>query len=119
MKKTKLKKMCAHALSAALNNFGEGLNIGQLRTLDKVLNILEASLEEYRARLKEILKLESNKQLEAVEELNNHLGQQEDELEFSDEQVDLVKELWGKQKNFMAHKDARKIILEIADAIGC
>lgn len=134
MRQLTISKTALRVLVSQLEAKGDGFNIKQLRTLDKTALRLNEAIVEYNNCLDDKITeaknvISTDPQNEALvnsvnERLNKELnavteseGKVQIEVSLEDEQYSFVKEIMDNSAGFRGNKEARKIILEIDDAI--
>ncbi len=118
MKTITLSAQELRILTLQIQAKGDGYSIGQLRQLDKVLDVLEEPIESYNASV-EILAKENPEDLnQKLENLTVLPENQNKIVEIEDSDFDFVKELWSQTQGFLGNSEARKVILAIDDALN-
>lgn len=114
-------------LSLSNNNFrilvmqfnsmpGQGMTLGQMRSLNTALSVLEDGISDYQA---EFLVLSSD--MEKLQELVKAQGAQIVAIGFEDADFTALKDAWvklGENPIFSGVKEAREMLLTIDDAIN-
>ncbi|MBZ5529725.1 MAG: hypothetical protein LAN71_17750 [Acidobacteriia bacterium] len=112
-------------LSSQLQNFNTGYTVPQIRSLDKVIRIMETTLEPFEEKLKKILTKVSEgnekerdiKKQQELEEFMKSEGEKAVSCSFEDVDFEFIKLVWEKMATLSGQKEAREAILKIDDAI--
>ncbi len=132
MKQFTITKAALRVFSLQLQAKGDGFNLKQLRTLDKIVTIMDAIIGEYDKKIddrieqakldlvKDPKEVESiNRQLnEDLDKITNFEGRESVDVNFEDEQYNFAKEIWDNMGGYKGNNVSRKLILEADDAIN-
>ena len=116
-------------LTNQLENFNVGYTVPQIRSLNKVLIVMEENLKPFNEGLKKIQSVivsqvnekekaegEAKKQKE-FEEFIRTEGEKKVTCALEDVDFEFVKLIWSKMSTFSGVKEAREAVLKIDDAI--
>src|SRR5258708_8207091 len=132
MKQFTITKAALRVFSLQLQAKGDGFNLKQLRTLDKIVTIMDAIIGEYDKKIDDRIeqaKLDLVKDPKEVESINRQLNEDLDKItnfedrervdvNFEDEQYNFAKEIWDNMGGYKGNNVSRKLILEADDAIN-
>jgi len=129
MKNISLPNKELRLLSGQLQNLDTGYTIPQIRSLDKVIRIIETTLKPFADGLDKILSVgvsqasEEEKQkgeLKKQKELEDYFkteGNKKVICSFEDVDFEFIKMVWSKMSTFRGQKEVREAVIRIDDAI--
>jgi len=116
-------------LSGQLQNFNAGYTVQQIRSLDKVVRIMETTLRPFNEGLDKIVnevkavvspedekKIDEKRRLEAEDYLKTK-GEEKVTCPIEDIDFEFIKMVWSKMSSLSGLKEARESIIKIDDAI--
>ena len=116
-------------LSGQLQNFQSGYTVEQIRSLDKVVRVMEEAVKKYVEGIDVIVKgpiafstpeekqkLEQEKDEQLMEYIKTE-GNKVVSISLEDTDLDFVKSVWVKMGSLSGMKEAREAIIKIDDAI--
>jgi len=116
-------------LSGQLQNFQSGYTVEQIRSLDKVVRVMEEAIKDYVQGVTDIMnepiafstqeereKLEKERDDKLMEYIKT-VGNKVVSVSLEDTDLDFVKLVWAKMGNLSGMKEAREAIIKIDDAI--
>lgn len=116
-------------LSGQLQNFQAGYTVEQIRSLDKVVRVMEEAVKDYVQGIDDIIKapiafstpqekekLEKEKD-DSLMEYVKTVGNKVVSVSLEDTDLDFVKSVWAKMGSLSGMKEAREAIIKIDDAI--
>jgi flagellar motor switch protein FliM len=119
MKKLNLQVWHYHTLAQVLETKEQGFTIGKLRQLNNILDKFEEHYQPFREEMQKIFDIKDGAiRQEKFNELKGGEGKKQVEVELSDEEFTLLKELWNSADSFAGYREARKTILEIDEEIS-
>lgn len=132
MQQISLSKAALRMLGQQLELKSDGYTRQQLRTLDKVLDIIDGEISIYNTSIDALIEQGKKDFLvnpEAVNEINTTVnteiekltetvGKETVSLTFEDAQFTFIKEVFDTIGGFLGNKDVRKTVFEIEDAIS-
>jgi hypothetical protein len=119
MRKLSLQVWHYHTLAQVLETREQGFTIGKLRQLNSILDKFEKHYQPFREKVQKVLEIKDGvKRQEKFEDLKDKAQEEKVEVELSDEEFTLLKELWSSADSFVGYREARKTILEIDEEIN-
>lgn len=129
MKNISLPTKELRLLSGQLQNFQSGYTVEQIRSLDKVVRVMEEAVKGYVDGLSDIVKgpiafstqeerekLEKERDERLMEYIQTE-GNKVVSVSLEDTDMDFVKSVWAKMGSLSGAKEAREAIIKIDDAI--
>jgi hypothetical protein len=129
MKQIALPNKELRLLSGQLQNFQSGYTVEQIRSLDKVVRVMEEAIKEYVDGIGNIVKgpiafstpeekakLEKEQDEQLMEYIKTE-GNKVVSISLEDTDLDFVKSVWAKMGALSGAKEAREAIIKIDDAI--
>lgn len=116
-------------LSGQLQNFQAGFTVQQIRSLDRVIKVMEETLKPFTEGLNKILIIESSykneqekidneaKKENALNLFINTEGEKKMTCSFIDEDFEFIKLVWSKMVSLRGTQEAREAIIKIDDAL--
>ncbi len=116
-------------LSGQLQNFNTGYTVPQIRSLDKVIRVMETTLQPFTDGLEGLLKVvvpqgndkdrieAENKKQEEIESYLKRDGEKIVTCPIEDVDFEFIKMVWSKMATLSGTKEAREAIIKIDDAI--
>lgn len=121
MKTLSFSKKQLRILTLQLQQTGDGFTIPQLRSLDKVLTVMEKPIEDFNSKITDLLRTSTSENQEevnsAMETLLSFHGSEEVNLELEDADFDFIKTQWSATKGFKGDKEVREIVIAIDDIL--
>jgi hypothetical protein len=130
MKNISLPNKELRVLSAQLQNFNQGFTVAQIKSLDKVVRIMESVLQPFSEGLDKIIRSvinqvdekekaegEAKKQKE-LEDFVNTEGEKKVTCTLEDPDFEFVKQVWSRMGNLRGDKDTRELVIKIDNAIN-
>jgi hypothetical protein len=129
MKNISLPNKELRLLSGQLQNFQSGYTVEQIRSLDKVVTVMETAIKDYVGGMTEIINApiafstqeeKANLEQEKDAKIMNYIqteGNKIASISLEDSDLDFVKSVWAKMGNISGAKEAREAIIKIDDAI--
>ena len=123
MKNISLPNRELQLLSNMLQNFNQGFTVAQIRSLDKVIQVLESVLEPFTKGLSKIAGtelLEGKEKAEKQKEIDKFLdteGGKKVSCTFEDADFDFILAVWSRVSSLRGAKEVREAVLKIDDAI--
>lgn len=116
-------------LSGQLQQFNQGFTVPQIRSLDKVIKVIEVALKPFTDGLNKILIVESSyanekekqeneaKKQNQIQAFINTEGEKKVTCPFEDTDFEFIRMIWSKMSSLSGAKEAREAIIKIDDAI--
>lgn len=131
MRQITLSRNSLRTLTQQLEAHGNGYNIKQIRTLDKVVAKFNPLITDYNKKIDDMLlaaQTEAAAEPERTAEINKTLndevnalvaaeGSEQLKVVVEDAEYDFIKVIWDNTEGFKGAMDQRKVILEIDDAL--
>ena len=119
MRKLSLQVWHYHTLAQVLETREKGFTIGKLRQLNSILDKFEGHYQPFRESMQKLFEIKDEvKRQNKFTELRKEEGEKKADVELSDEEFVLLKELWSSADSFTGYREARKTILEIDEEIN-
>lgn len=116
-------------LSGQLQNFNQGYNVLQIRSLQRIVSNIEDKTKTFTDGLTKLFSMivrntskEEHDEDEVIKqrEISDYMETKGNELvtcSFQDEDFELIKTIWGRMGTLSGTKEAREAIIKIDDAI--